>query len=100
MEKEPIISWLFRVFGRIFLTMIVPFYGGYVAAPILNMLGYVLAVGATSLYFFGRPGPKQLVHERGMAGLLLGWLLMSLVVLIGAAPAFAIGYFVHWANSN
>jgi len=46
-----------RVFGRVFLTIIVPLYGGYI-------------------------------------GVLKGWLIMSVVVLVGAGPAFAIGYFI------
>jgi hypothetical protein len=73
MEKEPVHLWFLRVFPRIFLTIIVPFYGGYVGASVLNMFGYVLVAGAASLYFFAsNPSPRQLMQQGGTMGLLRG----------------------------
>jgi len=83
-----------QIFGRAFLTIIVPLYGGYVGAPVANLFLYVLLAAGWSLWAYGQPGPKQLWAMGGLIGVLKGWLVMSVVVLIGAGPAFAIGYFI------
>jgi len=83
-----------QVFGRVFLTILVPLYGGYVGAPIANLLIYVLIAAAWSLWAYGQPGPKQLWEMGGAIGVLKGWLIMSVVVLIGACLAFAVGHFI------
>jgi hypothetical protein len=94
-EKEPLGLWFLRVFSRAFLTVLIPLYGGYVGAPIVTLLAYIFAIGAVSLYFFGTPPgdrDNSWAQRGGFGRLVIGWLLMSLVVAIGAVPAFAIGY--------
>ena len=85
---------MLQIFGRAFLTIIVPLYGGYIGAPVANLLIYVFLAAAWSLWAYGQPGPSQLWKVGGLIALLKGWLIMAVVVLIGAGPAFAIGYFI------
>jgi hypothetical protein len=86
--------YVLQIFGRVFLTIIVPLYGGYVGASSTNLFIYVLLAAAWSLWAYGQPGPQQLWKTGGLIGVLKGWIVMSAAVLIGAGPAFAIGYFI------
>jgi hypothetical protein len=85
---------MLHIASRVFFTILVPLYGGYVGAPTINLLIYVLVAAAWSLWAYGQPGPKTLWKMGGLIGVAKGWLIMAVVVLIGAAPAFAVGYFI------
>lgn len=86
--------YVLQIVGRVFITIIVPLYGGHVGASSDSLFIYVLFAGAWSLWAYGQPGPRQLWETGGVAGVLKGWVVMSAAVLICAGPAFAIGYFI------
>ena len=86
--------YVLQIVVRIFLTVLVPLYGGYADASRNDLMIYVLIAAAFSLWAYGQPGPQQLWQTGGVAGVIKGWLVMSAAVLIIAAPAFAIGYYV------
>ena len=83
-----------QILGRVFLTIIVPLYGGYLGTSRTTFDIYLALAAAWSLWAYGHPGPHQLWQAGGFVGVLKGWLLMMVAVLLVAAPAYGVGYLI------
>jgi hypothetical protein len=86
--------YVLQILGRVFLTIIVPLYGGYVGTSLNTFDIYLVLAASWSLWAYGQPGPQQLWQSGGWAGVLKGWLLMAVAVLLVAGPAYGIGYLI------
>lgn len=85
---------MFQLFGRAFLTILVPIYLGYIRASLNVFDVYLLVAASWSLWAYGQPGPQVLSQKGGWAAVLKGWLLMVIAVLLVAAPSYGIGYLI------
>ncbi len=85
---------MLQFLGRIFLAIIVPIYLGYVGASLNTFDIYLLLATSWSFWAYAQPGPQQLWQSGGWAGVLKGWLLMAIAVLLVAGPAYGVGYLI------
>ncbi|WP_245269889.1 hypothetical protein [Nitrobacter hamburgensis] len=86
--------YVLNIVGRVFLTVIIPLYGGYVGTSLNTFDIYLVLAASWSLWAYGQPGPQQLWQTGGWAGVLKGWLLMAVAILLVAGPAYGVGYLI------
>ena len=90
---------MLQILGRVFLTIIIPLYGGYIGTSLNTFDIYLVLAAAWSLWAYGHPGPQELWKTGGWAGVFKGWLVMVLAVLLMAGPAYGIGYLIrNWGT--
>jgi hypothetical protein len=91
--------YVLQILGRVFLTIIIPLYGGYIGTSLNTFDIYLVLAASWSLWAYGHPGPQELWKTGGWAGVFKGWLVMVLGVLLTAGPAYGIGYLIkNWST--
>jgi hypothetical protein len=95
--REIVLAGLILV-GRFFVAALLPFYGGYVGAPITSFLLYMVVVGACWLW---QAGAKTIWRESGLLGIGMSSLWMTIQLMPIATLLYGLGRLIHWyGNSN
>ncbi|MBN9146870.1 MULTISPECIES: hypothetical protein [unclassified Nitrobacter] len=91
---------MLQILGRVFLTIVIPIIGGYLGTSLNTFDIYLLLATSWSFWAYAQPGPRELWQTGGWAGVLKGWLLMAIAILMVAGPAYGVGYLIARAWST